>query len=108
MKNICVIGILLSIVFLSGCVTRVGDFTALSTKNIYCKNIDVSSLPKQRVEGESVAFLGIGANLKDATDEAIEKAGGNLMIDAAFYRVSGLFWGGYKIEGTVVNVPYQK
>lgn len=96
-------------VFCAGCTTiRVGDFTAISTKNIYAKGVDITKLPQQRVEGEDIRFLGIGANIKDAVDCALEKSQGNLMIDAALYVYSAPFVSGYKVRGTVVNVPYEK
>jgi hypothetical protein len=87
--------------------TRIGDFTALSTKNVYAKNVDITKLPKKEgVEGEDVRFLGIGANFKDAVDKALEAGGGNVMIDAAFYMESRPFASGYRVRGTVINVPY--
>lgn len=108
MKNISLAISVLMLVASVGCSTRIGDFTALSTKNIYCKNIDVTKLPQKRVEGEDVTFLGIGADLKDATDRALEKGDGNLMIDAAYYFEDRFLFLGYKVVGTVVKVPYSK
>lgn len=92
----------------AGCSTRVGDFTALSSKNVYCKNVDVTKLPQQRVEGKDICFLGIGADYKDAVDRALEKGHGNMMIDAVFYIESWPLFAGYKVVGTVVNVPYEQ
>jgi hypothetical protein len=91
----------------AGCSTRIGDFTALSSKNVYCKNVDVTKLPQQRAEGKDICFLGIGADFKDAVDRALEKGHGNMMIDAVFYVENYPFFAGYKVVGTVVNVPYQ-
>lgn len=93
----------------AGCTTRVGDFTIISTKNVYAKGVDVTKLPQQHgVEGEDIKFLGIGANIKDAVDRALESSQGNLMIDAALYIYSAPFVSGYKVRGTVVKIPYQK
>ena len=92
----------------AGCSTRVGDFTALSTKNVYCSNIDVTKLPQARVEGKDIRFLGIGANYKNAADRALEKGHGNLMVDGVFYVESWPLFAGYKVVGTVVNVPYRQ
>jgi hypothetical protein len=92
----------------AGCSTRIGDFTALSSKNIYCKNVDVTKLPQKRTEGKDIRFLGLGATYKDAVDKALEAGNGNLMIDAAFYTEWYVLWAGYKVVGTVVNVPYQE
>jgi hypothetical protein len=94
-----------------GCSTRIGDFTAISSKNIYCKETDLTKLPqRQGIEGESIRFWGWGANIKDALDEALEKGGGNLMIDCQLYYVTypiPIFsFEGYKVRGTVIKVPY--
>src|SRR5262249_10480405 len=94
---------------LAGCSYRVGDFTAISTKNLYAKGVDLSKLPRQEgVEGEDVRFLGIGANIKDATDHALEKGGGNVMIDCALYVEDRIIFTGYRVRGTVINVPYSQ
>lgn len=92
----------------AGCTTRVGDFTVMSSKNVYCKNVDITKLPQTRVEGKDICFLGIGADYKDAVDQALEKGNGNLMIDAACYVETWPFFAGYKVVGTVVNVPYEQ
>lgn len=92
----------------AGCTTRVGDFTVMSSKNIYCKNVDITKLPQTRVEGKDIRFLGIGADYKDAVDRALEKGNGNLMIDAVLYVEDYVLFGGYKVVGTVVNVPYEQ
>ena len=108
-KNILLIAsICVCIGVMAGCSTRIGDFTVMSSKNIYCENVDITQLPQKRVEGKDVTFLGIGANLKDALDVALEAGDGNMMIDAAIYIESAPFMSGYKIEGTVVKVPYKK
>lgn len=92
-----------------GCTQRIADFTGISTKNIYAKGIDVSSLPKaEGIKGKDITFLGIGADLKDALDEALEKGHGNLMIDCAAYVWWAPFIRGYEVRGTVVKVPYKK
>lgn len=92
----------------SGCSQRIADFTAISTKNIYAKGVDVSALPKvSGVKGRHITFLGLGANIKDAIDQALEKGDGNLMIDCAVYIWHAPFVGGYEVRGTVVKVPYE-
>ncbi len=98
----------LFVFFLSGCSHRIGDCTAISTKNIYCENVDVTKLPKKEgVEAEDVRFLGIGANVENALDRALEAGGGNLMINAVVYYEDRVFSSGYRIRGTVVKVPYR-
>ncbi len=92
-----------------GCSQRVGDFTAISTKNIYAKGVDVTALPKSEgIKGSDIRFLGWGANIKDPLDKALEKGHGNLMIDCAVYFWWAPFFTGYEVRGTVVNVPYKK
>jgi hypothetical protein len=92
-----------------GCTYRAGDFTLASTKNLYAHGVDLTKLPqKQGVEAEGDAkFFGFGLNYKDPTDRALEKGGGNLMIDAVYYVESYWFFAKAKVRGTVVNVPYE-
>ena len=103
------LSLVILLVAAGGCTSyRVGDFTALSTKNIYCQGVDVTKLPQKKgVEGKHMPFLGIGANIQDALDQALEAGDGNLMIDAALYMESEPFVSGYRIRGTVVKVPYR-
>lgn len=92
-----------------GCSQRVGDFTAISSKNIYAKGVDVSRLPKaEGIKGRDIRFLGWGANIKDALDRALEEGDGNLMIDCAVYIWWAPFVAGYEVRGTVLNVPYER
>lgn len=93
----------------AGCNQRIADFTGISTKNIYAKGIDVSALPKaEGITGKDIRFLGIGANIKDALDKALEEGHGNLMIDCAVRIWWAPFVAGYEVRGTVVDVPYRK
>ncbi len=108
-KKIIILIAVFSMAVYAGCSYRLGDFTALSTKNIYCKDVDLTKLEQHRgVEGKDVRFLGIGANAKDAADRALEQYDGNLLIDAVIYSESSFLVAGYKVRGTVVKVPYKK
>jgi len=90
-----------------GCSTRIAGLTVASTKNVYPKGIDVSALPRQEgVEATDIGFLGIGTSLADAVDKALERGQGNLMIDAVVYIWQAPLFIGWKVRGTVVNVPY--
>jgi hypothetical protein len=101
--------IFLWLILVSGCSHRIGDVTVLSTKNIYCDGVDLTKLGQHKgVEGEDVTFLGIGADIEDAFDKAVEQHDGNLMIDAVFYLEDRFLWYGYKVRGTVVKVPYDQ
>lgn len=69
---------------LTGCTTRLGDFTVLSTKNV-----DVSGLKSgDRQTGEDCVNLLFGmipmgeVNWKNAMDQALERGKGDVMVDA--------------------------
>ncbi len=88
---------------LSGCATRIGDFTVISTQNVDFAKIDPAAASTAPiVEGEDVKFFGI-PNLEEAIDEALNKAGGNVMIDAVLYQYNGFFQSGYKVKGRVIT-----
>ncbi|MBN2316688.1 MAG: hypothetical protein JXM79_22360 [Sedimentisphaerales bacterium] len=108
-KAIATVTVIVLLSICTGCSHRVGDFTALSTKNIYCKDTDITQLEQhQGAEGKDITFLGIGADPKDAADRAMEQYDGNLLIDAVIYVESSFLFGGYKVRGTSVKVPYNK
>tara|TARA_Y100001970_G_scaffold96205_1_gene121185 strand:- start:214 stop:657 length:444 start_codon:yes stop_codon:yes gene_type:complete len=76
---------LLSLIILTGCATRLGDFTLLSTRNVDLDGDYV--LVERSVEGEDlvpiVILFPIGTpNLENAIDDALKSAGGDLMTDA--------------------------
>lgn len=74
--------LLLAIVTLSvtSCSVRLVDFTVISTKNA---EIGVDKTKAIQTEGKKSYFLGIGFNLKDAIDNALENAGPayDLLVD---------------------------
>ncbi len=105
-KNIIMLMVIVSLAVCSGCSYRLGDFTALSTKNIYCEGVDITKLKQYNgVEGEDITFLGIGADPKDAADRALEKYDGNLLINAVIYSEYYILFAGYKVRGTVIKTP---
>ena len=55
----------------SNCTFRLVDFTTISTKNV---NLNVDRSKGKKTEGKKTYFLGIGFNLKDAIDLALENA----------------------------------
>ncbi len=103
------LGIALTALSLSGCMARLVDFTALSTKNA---NIPGERGP--RVKGEDLAtiilFFPTGqANIKTAVDRAIEKGGGDLLVDGVisqecWYIPLLIGQCGYIVEGTPVKL----
>jgi len=102
--------LIVGLILLSGCSVRMGDCTIMSTKNIYCKNVDLTKCEQYPgVVGKDIRFWGIGSNIKDAADKALEQHNGNLLIDAVVYKeFFPLICGGYVVKGTVVKVPYEK
>ena len=96
------------LLFICGCSQRLADCTIMSTKNIYCENVDLTKLDQyQGVIGKDIRFWGIGSNIKDAADKALEQNNSNLMIDVViYYEWFPLVCGGYVVKGTTVQVPY--
>ena len=88
---------------LSGCLTRIGDFTVISTQNVNFAKIDPAAASTAPiVEGADIKFFGI-SNLEEAIDDALNKGGGNVMLDAVLYIYQGFFQTGYKVKGRVIN-----
>lgn len=100
---------LIFLALVSGCSERLGDCTIMSTKNIYCKNVDLTKLEQYPgVIGKDIRFWGIGSNVKDAADKALEQNNTNLLIDSVvYYEYIPLICGGYVVKGTCVKVPYE-
>ncbi|MBS1213728.1 MAG: hypothetical protein H6R26_2345, partial [Proteobacteria bacterium] len=96
------------VVFLAGCTIRMVDFTAISTKNVRIPTTEKGP----RVTGEDcivVVIFPFGIpNMKEAIDQAIEKAGPDYdaLVDGVVYYVNQSFLFGrqcYKVEGTPIN-----
>lgn len=100
----------LGLLVLDGCATRLGDFTVLSSKNV-----DVSGLRMgDRVSGEHCinkvfGMIPLGqVNWKEAMDDALEKAKGDVMVDIVLTMKTWaipLIWGQdcIETEGTVAQ-----
>jgi hypothetical protein len=90
----------------AGCETRVGEFTAISIDHIDAKNLNINKLArKEGCEGKKTWFLGIGANLKEPLMMAMKSGDGNLIIDAAVYYEDSFLFTGFRVRGTVMDVP---
>lgn len=110
-----IIFILLCVVALSGCVTRLVDFTIISTKNIDLSRGADFKRGASRVEGEDSAaiiiFIPTGVpNIKTAIDKAIESVPGAVaLLDGVLSEKSFYFllFGqyGYIVEGTPLIDP---
>jgi hypothetical protein len=94
-------------VTLSACSQRVGDFTALSTKNIPFK-YETSTV----VEGEDCRWSILGVplglpNLKEATDNAIGSSGNALVNEVTYQTGWTVFFFGqtcFKVKGDLVTL----
>ncbi len=112
MKKI-MFSMMLSILLLSGCVTRTGGVTVMSDRNVNTKDVNINNLPqKKQIVGESKKWKIIGITLgtptlKEALEDALNKGDGDLLIDASIYDTYwtlGLFGQvGKELRGTVVK-----
>ena len=87
---------------LSSCSVRLVDYTMISTKQV---NLQVDKTQGKKVEGKKSYFLGIGWNLKDALDRALENAGPgyDLLVDGVVRYNDVPFVLTIKVEGTAIN-----
>jgi hypothetical protein len=81
-----------ALALLSGCTTRITDFTVISTKNVDISTIGHSKRGTNRIEGRDTAhtiiFVPTGIpNLKEAIDRAIENVPGAVaLVDGVVYH----------------------
>jgi hypothetical protein len=98
----------------TGCYNRIADLTVISTKTVDLQELDLSQVERAMdVTGLSVKQIFIiwpvgKADIEEAIDDALLKAGGDLMVDAVIYwkywyipLIYGQF--GFKITGNVVK-----
>ncbi|MDT0678413.1 hypothetical protein [Autumnicola musiva] len=86
---------------------RLVDFTVISSKNV---NLDIDRSQGVKTEGKKTYFLGIGWNIKDAMDEALESAGPeyDLLIDGVVRYGTYPFIATVTVEGTAVSSSAMK
>jgi hypothetical protein len=106
-KIISLIGSMVIVVTFSGCSMRLIDFTVISSKNV---NLKIDKSQGIRVSGNSNGFLGVGASIKDAMDNALMSAGPDydLLIDGVVRVNDYVFVSGYRVEGTAVSTTKMK
>lgn len=103
------LAMLLCVLCLTGCTTRLVDFTMISTKNIDLSRAASFERGKSRVEGKDkvmiIIFIPTGVpNMKEAIDRALESVPGAVaLVDGVV--TSEYFWllfgqSGYVVEGT--------
>ena len=93
---------------LSGCVTRIMDFTVISSKNV-----DIPGTRGEKVEGEDMKSIVIvfptgQPNIKEAVDRALEKGNGDVLLDGVIYAKSWYIpyvYGqtGFVVDGTAMR-----
>ena len=86
----------------SSCSERLVDFTVISTKNVSLK---INKGQGKQVKGSDFGPFGIGANIKDAMDKALQSAGPDydLLVDGVVRVHVYPFVSGYKVEGIAVS-----
>lgn len=96
-----------SFLFLSSCTHRLVDFTVISSKNV---SLNIDRTEGKRVEAKKSYFLGIGWNLKDALDAALEGAGVeyDLLVDGVVSYTDWPFVLTVKVEGVAMSSTMMK
>jgi hypothetical protein len=102
LKHSSVVALVALAFIFSSCSQRLVDFTVISSKN---HGLKFDKSKGTRVTGKSFGFLGIGANIKDAMDKALQSAGPqfDLLIDGVVKMESYPFVAGYVVEGTAIS-----
>lgn len=98
--------------FLTGCSTKVMDFTILSTYTSEVSRVDLKKMPKQKMSASDgrfwFLFIPFGTpSMKAAVDKCLEKGKGDIMFNGSIYSNAWsllLFsYDSYSVEGSVVN-----
>ncbi|MEN8817732.1 MAG: hypothetical protein ABF274_12805 [Nonlabens sp.] len=92
---------------LGSCSMRLVDFTVISSKNV---NLNIDKTQGKSVEASQGYFLGIGWNIKDAMDKALEEAGPgyDLLVDGVVSYSSYPFFASVKVKGTAMSTSKMK
>ena len=117
MKKIFYLFFFILCLLLSSCVSRLGSFTFISTKNIDWSRADEFQIYNSRVKGKDICHIIIivptkfDITIEDAVDDALSKVpGGIALIDAVlrehFFGFPLLYYQeGFVIEGSVLIDP---
>jgi copper chaperone CopZ len=101
----------------TGCATRLGAFTVISTKNIDWSRASEFTRSNQRVEGEDMYHIIIliptkfNITIEDAVDKALQKVPGAIALVDAVLRSKSFYipyiYGraGYYVEGNILVDP---
>jgi len=103
MKKVLFPVLVVGALMLTSCSQRLVDFTTISTKNVTLPGIKKSE--GVRVKASKTYIFGIGWNIKDGIDKALEQAGPNfdLLVDGVVRYSTFPFWSTIKVEGTAVE-----
>ncbi|MBB4088244.1 hypothetical protein [Salinibacter ruber] len=90
--------VLLAVLFVTGCSSRIGDFTTVSTKNV---NMNAEYQKVGSTEGSDGAVLIGQPDLKTAVDNALENAGSDTryLTNARIIGTSYPFYSKITVEG---------
>lgn len=116
MKRALILTLAVMALILSGCATRLVDFTIISTKNLDLSKAATFQRGGARITGEDVAHIIIifptgTPNMKEAIDNALEKVNGAVaLVDGVLYSKSFYIpWiygqSSYIVEGTPLIDP---
>jgi hypothetical protein len=107
MKKISILILLAMTLSLGSCSMRLVDFTVISSKNV---GLQMDKTKGKQVEASKGYFLGIGWNIKDAMDKALEQAGPgyDLLVDGVVSYSSYPFFSSVKVKGTALSTSQMK
>lgn len=93
---------LLAVVVMSGCTTRLVDFTVISTKNV---QMSLDKSKGKEVNIKDLKAFGFNATIKGALDKAIEAAGPgyDMLVDGVISYSNYYFVSGYRVKGLAIN-----
>lgn len=94
--------LLASLVMLSSCSHRLIDFTVISSVS---HQIPFDRGAGERTEGTDIAPFGLGVDIKDAVDDALQNAGTeyDVLIDGVLRQENYFFAQGFRVEGIAIN-----
>ena len=95
------------VIALSSCTYRLVDFTVISSKNV---NLNIDRSLGKKVKGDQAYFLGLGWNIKDAMDNALESAGNeyDMLVDGVVRYGNYPFVLVVTVEGTAISTSQLK
>jgi hypothetical protein len=117
LKRIGVVMFVFLLPLLSGCVTRLGTFTVLSTRNIEWSRAGEYQRNSQRITGDNTAHIIIiiptkfNVTIEDAVDKALEQVPGAVALVDVVLRYTSFYipyiYGkvAYTVEGSVLVDP---